>query len=185
MGLTIAKRYVEAMGGRITVESELNKGSKFSVTLNLQTAVVEKNLTETTDDLLKKFNGKKILIVDDNEINMEIETEILLDLGFDVDTANDGDIAVSKMQSPNSRDYALIIMDIQMPRMDGRTATRMIRSLPDKTVAAIPIIALSANAFESDKKLSRESGMDEHLSKPVDVPLLLKTIFAVLRTKNR
>lgn len=185
LGLTIAKRYVEAMGGRITVESELNKGSKFSVTLNLQTAVVEKNLTETTDDLLKKFNGKKILIVDDNEINMEIETEILLDLGFDVDTANDGDIAVNKMQSPNSRDYALIIMDIQMPRMDGRTATRMIRSLPDKTVAAIPIIALSANAFESDKKLSRESGMDEHLSKPVDVPLLLKTILTVLRLKNR
>lgn len=185
LGLTITKRYIEAMGGNVSVESEPSKGSVFSVSLNLQTTVGDTNITETMDELVKKFCGKKILVVDDNEINMEIETEILLDMGFDIDTANDGDVAVSKMQSDKACDYALIIMDIQMPRMDGRTATKIIRSLPDKSIAAIPIIALSANAFESDKKLSRESGIDEHLSKPIDVPLLLKTMFNVLRAKNR
>ncbi len=184
LGLTIAKRYIEAMGGNITVESTLGKGSKFSVNINCRIAAREVNLTEAIEDLVGKFCGKKILVVDDNEINMEIETEILSDLGFNVDAAEDGDIAVSKMQSAQAGDYALIIMDIQMPRMDGRTATRQIRSLPDKQIAAIPIIALSANAFDSDKKLSRESGIDEHLAKPVDVPLLLKTIFTVLRAKS-
>lgn len=154
LGLTIAKRYVESMGGKIDVQSEVGKGSVFSVTLSLATVLDEMNLTETTDDLLKKFCGKKILVVDDNEINMEIETEILTDLGFSVDTAADGDIAVEKMKSSSAGDYALIIMDIQMPRMDGRTATRLIRNLNNKSVASIPIIALSANAFDSDKKLS-------------------------------
>ncbi|MCM1042682.1 MAG: ATP-binding protein [Corallococcus sp.] len=185
LGLTISKRFVEAMGGKISVKSRLGKGSTFSVTLTLPAAKVEMDLTETTESLLNKIRGKKILVVDDNEINMEIETEILLDLGFDVDTANDGDIAVEKMQSAAAKDYAVIIMDIQMPRMDGRTATRMIRSLTDKSAASVPIIALSANAFESDKKLSKESGVDEHLSKPVDVSLLLKTMFNILRLKNR
>ena len=184
LGLTIAKRYIETMSGSISVESELNKGSKFSVTLNCKTVIDEPNLTDTIEDLVDKFCGRKILVVDDNEINMEIETEILTDLGFEVDTAADGDIAVKKMQSPQASEYALIIMDIQMPRMDGRTATRQIRSLPDKKLAAIPIIALSANAFVSDKKLSRESGMDEHLAKPVDVPLLLKTICSVISAKS-
>ena len=172
------------MSGSISVESELNKGSKFSVTLNCKTVIDEPNLTDTIEDLVDKFCGRKILVVDDNEINMEIETEILTDLGFEVDTAADGDIAVKKMQSPQASEYALIIMDIQMPRMDGRTATRQIRSLPDKKLAAIPIIALSANAFVSDKKLSRESGMDEHLAKPVDVPLLLKTICSEKKKKS-
>ncbi len=91
------------------------------------------------------------MIVDDNEINLEIETEILSDLGFDIDTATDGDKAVEIMKSESARDYALVIMDIQMPVMDGRTATKHIRSLPDADVAGVPIIALSANAFESDK----------------------------------
>ena len=184
LGLTISKKYVDAMGGNITVKSELGKGSIFSVTLNLLTQRDEQTMVATAEDLIRALYGKKILIVDDNEINLEIETEILSDLGFDIDTATDGDKAVEIMKSESARDYALVIMDIQMPVMDGRTATKHIRSLPDADVAGVPIIALSANAFESDKKLSLECGMDAHLTKPLDVPLLLKTVATIFSSRS-
>ncbi len=184
LGLTISKKYVDAMGGNITVKSELGKGSIFSVTLNLLTQRDEQTIVATAEDLIRALYGKKILIVDDNEINLEIETEILSDLGFDIDTATDGDKAVEIMKSESARDYALVIMDIQMPVMDGRTATKHIRSLPDADVAGVPIIALSANAFESDKKLSLECGMDAHLTKPLDVPLLLKTVATIFSSRS-
>ena len=145
---------------------------------------LQESLSETADDLVSMLTGKKILVVDDNEINLEIETEILQDLGFETDTAMDGNFAVDKMAVAKPDEYALIIMDVQMPTMDGRTATKLIRELPDKSVAAVPIVALSANAFESDKKLSMEYGMDAHLTKPVDIPLLLQTVAAVMRSRK-
>lgn len=184
LGLTIAKKYVDAMDGKIVAKSTLGEGSKFTVTLNLCARSEQESLTETTDDLVSMLRGKKILVVDDNEINLEIETEILQDLGFETDTAMDGNFAVDKMAAAKPDEYALVIMDVQMPTMDGRTATKLIRELPDKQVAAVPIVALSANAFESDKKLSMEYGMDAHLTKPVDIPLLLQTVATVMRSRK-
>ncbi|MCM1533499.1 MAG: ATP-binding protein [Corallococcus sp.] len=184
LGLTIAKKYVDAMDGKIVARSVLDEGSKFIVTLNLCVQSSPVSLTETTDDLVEMLRGKKILVVDDNEINLEIETEILEDLGFATDTAMDGNFAVDKMAAASDEEYALIVMDVQMPTMDGRTATKLIRELPDKMIAQIPIIALSANAFESDKKLSMEYGMDAHLTKPVDIPVLLQTIASIMHSRK-
>ena len=184
LGLTIAKKYVDAMDGKIIARSKLGEGSKFTIELNLCVRPNKESLSETTDDLVSMLKGKKILVVDDNEINLEIETEILQDLGFETDTAMDGNYAVDKMAAAHVGEYALIIMDVQMPTMDGRTATKLIRELPNKEIAAVPIVALSANAFESDKKLSMEYGMDAHLTKPVDIPLLLQTVAAVMRIRK-
>ncbi len=178
LGLTISKQIMQALGGDITVESELNKGSKFTVTVGLKTP------TKTTDDTRSDMAspiGKKILIVEDNIINLEIETDILTDLGFDVDSAANGKIAVDKITDATPDEYALVLMDIQMPVMDGREATRKIRKLPDKKKSGIPIIALSANAFESDKRDSINAGMNAHLTKPIDIPVLLDEIQKVLK----
>ena len=122
------------------------------------------------------MGGKSILLVEDNEINMEIETEILKSLGFFVTPAADGREAVEKLSASSPGDYDLILMDIQMPVMDGWKATAAIRRLPDPALASIPIIAVSANSFESDVRKSMESGMDAHLPKPLNVPQLLETI---------
>ncbi len=116
------------------------------------------------------------MIVEDNEINLEIETEILQGLDFTVDSAENGKIAVDKLAAAKEGEYSVVLMDIQMPVMDGRKATEEIRKFKNKAIADIPIIALSANAFESDKRMSMEAGMDAHLTKPVDVPLLMETM---------
>ena len=118
--------------------------------------------------------------MDDNEINLEIETELLQELGFCIETAPDGLQAIEKLQASTPGEYAFILMDIQMPVMDGRKAAEAIRRLEDPVLSHIPIIALSANAFESDKRLSTESGMNAHLTKPIDVPILLETIARVV-----
>lgn len=185
LGLTISKRYVEAMGGKISVESAEGKGSKFTVTLNLPAAETGEKSAFTAEDLVKEFCGRKVLLVDDNEINLEIEREILEDIGFAIDTASNGREAVDKIAESSGDEYALVLMDIQMPVMDGRQATREIRKLPDKKKAGVTVIALSANAFESDRKLSLESGLDEHLTKPLDISDLLKTVSVVFRSRGK
>ena len=185
LGLTITKRYIDAMGGRIAVESDEGKGSRFTVTLNLPAVETGERLAFTAEELVREFDGRKILLVDDNEINLEIEQEILEDIGFVIDTAQNGRQAVDRITECRSDEYALILMDIQMPVMDGRQATKEIRGLPDKAKASVPVIALSANAFESDRKLSLEYGLDEHLTKPLDIPNLLKTVSLVLRSRGK
>ena len=122
--------------------------------------------------------------MEDNEINLEIETEILKEIGFLVETAENGSIAVEKVKNSKPGEFQLILMDIQMPVMDGRQAAEAIRSLNDPQLSRIPIIALSADAYESDKRMSMESGMDDHLPKPVDVPLLLEAIGRVLKKEG-
>lgn len=129
---------------------------------------------------MAKLLESRILIVEDNEINLEIETELLRGLGFDIDTAENGAVAVEKVKNSRRGEYAVILMDIQMPVMDGRQATREIRRLEDPQLAQIPIIALSANALEHDRRLSAESGMNAHLGKPIDIPLLLETMGRVI-----
>ena len=124
---------------------------------------------------------REILLVEDNELNREIATEILKDKGMIVDTAADGDIAVEKMRNAALGQYDLILMDIQMPRMNGYEATRAIRALPNVCAAGIPIFALTENAFDEDKQNAIAAGMNGHLAKPIDIPKLMKTLAKALR----
>lgn len=182
LGLTIAKQLAEVMGGSIEAQSRVGTGSRFTVTLRLKTQNQASLPAVNIDDTLDYLMDKKILLVEDNEINLEIETAILEEMGLHIDTATDGSIAVEKMQHAKPGEYALILMDIQMPVMNGRQAAKAIRRLKDTMLSHIPIIALSADAFESDKRKSIESGMDAHLPKPIDVPVLLETIGRTLQT---
>ena len=176
LGLTIARNIAEMMQGSIDVESALGVGSTFTVTLRLRIQNQTDPVFADSNEVLQRLFDQKILLVEDNEINLEIETEILEELGFLIDTAENGSIAVEKIRNAKPGEYALILMDIQMPVMDGRAATRAIRSLEDPELSHIPIIALTADAFESDRLKSIECGMDAHLTKPIDVPVLLETI---------
>ena len=176
LGLTIARNIAEMMQGSIDVESALGVGSTFTVTLRLRIQNQTDPVFADSNEVLQRLFDQKILLVEDNEINREIETEMLEELGFLIDTAENGSIAVEKIRNAKPGEYALILMDIQMPVMDGRAATRAIRSLEDPELSHIPIIALTADAFESDRLKSIECGMDAHLTKPIDVPVLLETI---------
>lgn len=176
LGLTIVKNIISAMGGTIEVQSHVGSGTRFTVTLRLKTQNHPIPFNMSIDDTIAYLSRHKILLVEDNEINLEIETAILEGLGFQIDTAENGSIAVEMIEKAAADEYALILMDIQMPVMNGRQAARAIRRMKNKAVSRIPIIALSADAFESDKRKSIESGMDAHLPKPIDVPVLLETI---------
>ena len=187
LGLTIAKNITDLLGGTIEIESTVDKGSVFTVTLRLhfQDKVPQPDDTPPAEGPADAPSGRRLLVVEDNEINLEIETEILESLDFTVDTARDGKIAVEKVRASAAGDYDLILMDIQMPVMDGWEATRAIRALPDPDQAGIPIVALSANVFDSDVRKSMDAGMDAHLAKPIDVPLLLETIERIMERREQ
>ena len=130
------------------------------------------------------FTGAKVLLVEDNELNREIAVEILEEVGFVVDTAEDGSIAVERMSRAAAGQYDLILMDIQMPIMDGYEATRQIRKLPDPVIAKTPIIAMTANAFDEDKQMAFAAGMDAHVAKPIDIPVLMDTLTQIMQRKH-
>ena len=181
LGLTITKNIVDMMGGKIEVRSATGKGSIFTVTLNLRIQDLQfEPLRQKEPQTIHLPERRRILLVEDNEINLEIEVELLQDVGFFVDTATDGSIAVEKVKNSRPGDYALILMDIQMPVMDGYDATIAIRQLENPALANIPIIALSANTLDDDRKKSMESGMNAHLSKPVNMPQLMELIGKIL-----
>lgn len=185
LGLTIAKNIAEMMGGSIAVESAVGKGSTFTAVLRLRIQEHPAPFSADSEAFLTRLMSKKILLVEDNEINLEIETALLQGLGFSIETAVNGKLAFETIKNSAPGEYALVLMDIQMPVMDGRQASRLIRSLENPILARIPIVALSANAFENDKRLSIESGMNAHLTKPIDVPLLLDTITKLLQTQAK
>lgn len=174
LGLTIAKYIVDRMGGAVRVDSTPGRGSTFTVVLHLKAYAVRPAEPEVWTEPQEQASGQRILLVEDNEFNREIEMEILQNSGFVVDTAEDGSIAVEKVKQ--SEGYDLILMDIQMPVMDGWTASQLIRQLDDPKLAGIPIIALSANALAQDMRRSIESGMNAHLTKPINIPRLLEEI---------
>lgn len=184
LGMAITDHIVRLMGGEIVVESEPGKGSDFSVYLHLpeaeapeQTAKVkvssEDDAEEKTQD---SFKGRHILLAEDNEVNAMIAVEILQEMGAEVDVAENGEVAVERFSAQPAGHYDFILMDVQMPVMDGRTATRHIRALNREDAKTIPIFGLSADAFVEDERLSKESGMNSHFSKPVDFRRLQKEI---------
>ena len=142
--------------------------------------VQEKELQKEKSD----FAGKKVLLVEDNELNQEIASTILSEAGFTVDIANDGDVAVNKMKKASVGQYDLILMDIQMPEMDGYEATRQIRQLADRQIAAIPIIAMTANAFEEDRQSALDAGMNGHIAKPIENSELFEILKTVLNLQH-
>lgn len=180
LGLTIAKNIANRMGGDIEVSSTVGEGSTFTATLRLRVQTDSGTNAGQTDNPYVNLPGKRILLVEDNEINLEIESEILQGIGFIIETATDGSVAVDKLKHARPGYFSLVLMDIQMPVMNGYEASKAIRRFEDPALSQIPIIALSANAFESDKQMSLESGMNEHLTKPIDIPLLLNTISHII-----
>ena len=175
LGLSVTKAFVDIMGGSIKCESKLNRGTIFTVVLPMtirEETADEADLNSGKDDTVSKLKGKRVLLVEDNELNREIAVDILEeDAGLIVETAEDGTVAVDLMRKMGINYVDFILMDIQMPYMNGYDATKAIRAMyPDKH---IPIIAISANAFAEDKQKSIEAGMDDHIEKPIDVNHLL------------
>lgn len=175
LGMAIVKQLVGMMGGTITVESELGKGTTFRLELKHRIGkapekVVAKDASEVN------FVGKHILIAEDNALNAEIATELLTSVGFVVDLAEDGVICVDKVLKAEAHTYDAILMDIQMPNMDGYDATRRIRAFCDPEKANIPIIAMTANAFDEDRQNALMVGMNDHLAKPIQVDKLLHSL---------
>ena len=138
------------------------------------------NAVRKEDDPIEKLRGKRLLLVEDNELNREIAQELLIESGFEVDTAQDGSVAVDMMKNSAPGYYSLILMDVQMPIMNGYDAARAIRALDNKELASVPIIAMTANAFDEDRKNALDSGMNDHVAKPININKLLQVLVAYL-----
>lgn len=181
LGMAITKKIVDMMQGSIDVSSQQGVGTTVTVKLCfcLKECCGKKDVAK--ESVKYDFTGMRVLLTEDNEMNREIAEEILTREGFVVECVSDGGEAVEQMKAAKAGYYSLILMDIQMPKMNGYEATRQIRALPDKKGKSIPIVAMTANAFEEDKKNSLEAGMDAHVSKPIDVKLLLSTLGEVLK----
>lgn len=183
LGMAIVKNLVDLMGGKIDIQSQINKGTKvtFHFKFRIQTQKqIQESIEPGIGTIDIDLSGKHVLLVEDNELNREIARDILEDEGLIVEEAVNGAVALSKVQKSEDNPYDFILMDVQMPYMDGYEATRLIRKLKNKKLAKLPIIAMTANAFEEDKKRALDSGMNAHLSKPIHRDILFKTIAQIL-----
>jgi len=180
LGLAITKSIVDMMGGEITVQTEKGVGTEFVINVSLPLVEPEEAICLNEGNEIS-FEGKRALLVEDNMINMEIAQMLLEHSGFLIETAENGKIALEMTAASEPGYYDVILMDVQMPVMDGYMATRAIRDLPDPGLASIPIIAMTANAFQEDIKKAEEVGMNGHIAKPLDIPSMKATLQHVLK----
>ena len=180
LGMAITKNIVDMMNGAIEVRSEQGVGTEFIVSFTFR--VNDEGAEPKEKDFREKkdFRVGRILLAEDNELNQEIAAAILEDAGFSVEIAGNGQIAVDMLKAAGPNYYQLVLMDVQMPVMDGYSATRFIRGLDDKKLSAIPIFAMTANAFEEDRRDALKSGMNGHIAKPIDIEKLFETLSMVL-----
>lgn len=186
LGMPIVKRLLEQMNGTIEVESKKGVGTKFVVTIPHKIAT-ESSYTESVevhDDLMKNHNYH-ILLAEDNNLNAEIAIELLKRIGFVVDWAENGAICIEKLKAARAGAYDLILMDVQMPVMGGYEAANAIRNLEDEKKASLPILAMTANAFEEDKIEARNNGMNGHIAKPINMHQMTEEIYRVLSEKDK
>ena len=184
LGLAIAKKIAVFMGGDLTCTSKIGKGTEFIFTFYARIAKSGKELIKKAENRALVLKGKRILVVEDNDLNREIATEILRAEGCIVEEAENGYIAVEKIANSKAGYYDLTLMDIQMPVMNGYEAVTKIRALENKNLANIPVIAMTANAFEEDRKRAIETGMDAHVPKPIDIDNLLGTMIELLQKEE-
>ena len=184
LGMAIVKKLVDMQGGTIEVESELGKGSRFIVTFEHPIAdealYKQEEQKDTSAQGAELIKGKRILLAEDNDLNAEIALFILRNMGLEVERVEDGAQCVSTLEQQPAGTYDLIFMDVQMPKMDGYTATQNIRALDDKEKAAIPIVAMTANAFAEDRERALAAGMNGHIAKPIDVKKLEQALVKLL-----
>lgn len=193
LGLSIAKSIVEMMGGKISVESEINQGTEFTVKVVFSLQDIEEDeLVEETSEIKEQeaareqleqkrlFTGRKLLLVEDNSLNREIAKMLLKEQGFFIDEAVNGQEAVEKVKASHAGEYAVVLMDIQMPIMDGYEAVKAIRDLDNRILANVPIVAMTANAFDEERRKAFAAGMNGYVTKPIDLEVLFETLKQII-----
>ena len=178
LGMAITKSFVDMMGGEIKVDTEQGKGTEFIISIPFEKG--EEIVASSADDKAVDFTGTKILVAEDNAINLEIAKLVLTQAGFDVDSAEDGAIALEKVASSAPDRYDVILMDFNMPNMNGLEAAKAIRALDDEKRASVPIVAMTANAFAEDVQDALDAGMNAHISKPIELKKMMATLAEVL-----